>query len=244
MLLRSLSELTLRQELLDVVKHDVMELNPHLYRDKFHKRSWRRLGEHRPMTTATAIVDWASAIMLGGLAEMTCSSRPYCYNEVYVVSIKGPLLSEGDANYQVYYNEVFSFLTEATGINKDNDHKAHEVHLAVVAKHVKDKYNCTELVIQSDQAPGYMNRCQAVNIGLSRKRWGIHVSHAFSEVRTIWGVGSGKFTLTHAQQSRIVGRVRPTPRTTSRKQARKDIKSRPTRPMIRPSPMRSTYSTS
>ena len=225
MLLRSLSELTLRQELLDVVKHDVTELNSHLYRDRFQRRSWKRLHVHRPTTTATAIVDWASAITLGGLDGITCASPPFAYNEVYVVSIKGPLLSDGGAIHQVYYNEVFSFLTEATGINKDNDHKAHEVHLAVVAKHVKDNYNCTELVIQSDQAPGYMNRCQAVNIGLSRKRWGIHVSHAFSEVRTIWGVGSGKFTLTHAQQSRIVGRVRPTPRTTSRKQARKNIKT-------------------
>ena len=116
-----------------------------------------------------------------------------------MVSIKGALLRDGGANYQVYYNEVFSFLTEGTGINKDNDHKAHEVHLAVVAKHVKEKYNCTELTIQSDQAPGYMNGRQAVNIGLSKGSWGIHVNHAFSEVRTIWVVGSGNFTLLHAQ---------------------------------------------
>jgi len=222
----------------------VTQLNSHLYRDKFQKRSWTRLGEHRQATTATAIVDWASAITLGGLDQFPCASRPYCYNEVYVVSIKGPLLRDSDAIHQVYYNEVFSFLTEGTGINKDNDHRAHEVHLAVVAKHVKDKYNCTELVIQSDQAPGYMNSRQAVNIGVSSERLGIRVSHAFSEVRTIWGVGSGKFTLTHAQQSRIVVRVRPTPRTTSRKQAREDIKNLPTTTIYRPSPPRSTYSTS
>ena len=137
-LLRSLSELKLRQELFNVVKEDVMDLISHLNRDSFHKRSWRRLDLHRPPTVATAIVDWASAIPLGGLADITCASRPFVYNEVFVVSIKGPLLCDGDAIHQVYYNEVFSFITESTGINKDNDHKAHEVHLAVVAKDVKE----------------------------------------------------------------------------------------------------------
>jgi hypothetical protein len=140
------------------------------------------LEEHSALSTCdyAATIDFASCETATGVAEV----HGHC--EVFVVSVNrrrmGGNLPNDENGCTVFTNLVFYFYSKASGKNKDNDWRAHEVHQAEVLRVLKERYGVTKFFQMTDGCGAqYQNRLNVSSIATKKDKDEVDFMHIFCE---------------------------------------------------------------
>ena len=174
------------QEVLNFVKKDIAEFRLHAFKDKYRRRTWALHRAHLESSEAVSTCDYAASLSFASCETATGVAEVHGHLEVFVVSTNRRRVGGNQPNdmngTDVFTNHVFYFYSKASGKNKDNDRKAHEVHQAEVLRIMKERYGITKFYQMSDGSSAqYQNRHNVSNIGARKDSDEVDFVHIFCE---------------------------------------------------------------
>ena len=170
------------KEFRDVFIPNLIKFRKQQFRLKFFRRCIKLREDNLRKGEMSVCCDFASAVLLGGLENVACGSRSYCYNEVFVARFNKEEISNGGENILTWKTVVFFFLGSSTGKCKENDHVAHDVNLKEFCRYMNETYGIEVAHLHHDQCAGqYMNWVVAASTK-NTGRYKCEITRAFNEV--------------------------------------------------------------